>query len=203
MRTSPTGAAVALALALTVAVGGCSGDAQPTRTSTGTSTPSAAATPTPSVDPNDPQAVAYATATALFEDYFALGQEIRQEPGVPDWESVLGYTSGDVRMVNIAIYNSMVEDGIPQQGEARIVSIVPTSYEADSTGWADVVLTVCIDSSESDTPGWITDPLKSKPGQPDRVSLIYTVRAFPQPHLGDDVVFWAIDHAEILEGQAC
>lgn len=200
-RTSTGLVLAVIAVALT-GTAGCSSNTagQPTPSSAGATT-----TPTSTVDPNDPQAVAYATATALFEEYFELSQEIRQKPGVPDWESVLWYTSGDVRMVNVAIYSAMVEDGVPQQGEARIVSIVPTSYkeysESDTIA-ADVTLTVCIDSSESDTPGWIADPVKSKPGQPDRVLLTYEIRGFRQPQYGGEVA-WAIDSAEILEGQAC
>ena len=204
MRTTRTTVGLTLTALAVLGAGGCTHDTtgKPSGPPTGTSTPSAA--PTPSVDPNDPQAVAYATATQLFEDYFTLSQQIRQKPGVPDWESVLDYTSGDVRTNNIALYNSMLARGGVQQGEARIVSDVPTSYKEDPEATvvrADVILTVCMDSSGSgDMPGWLGGPSKSKPGEPDRVLLTYTVRAFLQQ---DGELFWAIDSAEILEGQGC
>ncbi|MCL2090602.1 MAG: hypothetical protein FWH11_05175 [Micrococcales bacterium] len=202
MTAARTSAGLAVVVALmTVGIAGCTGGTtdQPTQTPTASASPTA----TPSVDPDDPQAVAYATATALFEEYFELSQEIRQKPGVPDWEIVLNYTSGDIRTNTVFVYEAMAADGVVQEGEARIASIVPISYESDPTGWADVVLAVCIDSSESSMAGWVGGPSKSKPGQPDRVLLTYTVRAFPQTHLGGDVVSWAIDSAEILEEQAC
>ncbi|MCL2423776.1 MAG: hypothetical protein FWD11_07810 [Micrococcales bacterium] len=198
MSTKPIKIAIVTAAVMTmIATGGCTTDTGPKPT-LGTTREGPEATQ--SIDPDGPQAVAYETAVWLFESYFEASQEIRQKPGVPGWESVLVYTSGDVRVNNVYVYSRMEEEGDSQQGRAHLVSMTPISYEEYHGQPSGVALSVCIDSSASSMPGWLGDPSKFRPGQPDRVLLTYTVRAYPQP---DGELAWAVESAEIQEGTEC
>lgn len=222
-RTSTELAVVLAAMAL-VATAGCTNG---TAESSASTTASVSPTPTSTVDPDDPQAVAYAEASAAYEEYFDLAQDTKQKPAVEGWGDLMNYVSGDVGTALHAMYTAWSDDPYPPQiGVAEAVAVTPTGYmppvtDPGSTGTRWVSLDVCMDwkgvkaDNGANMPPVVGEVMAYPVTLPERLLVTYTIAGWPQ-YAGSEVpeewdwwvdtdpeIWWTVDKAEIHGDQTC